>query len=614
MRNPQNVLESLRAKASDKNYTYKRLYRNLYNREMYLEAYGHIYAKEGNMTEGTDGKTIDGMSIARIDKLIESLKDYSYRPNPARRTYIAKKNDPKKKRPLGIPSTEDKLLQEVIRMILESIYEDTFSKHSHGFRPNRSCHTALIEVKEKFTGVRWFVEGDIKGCFDNIDHAVLVNILRRRIKDEYFIGLIWKFLKAGYMEEWTYHQTYSGTPQGSIISPILANIYMSELDEYMNQFAKEFNKGKVRKRTKEYQYWVNQVNYLKNTKYRAEKWEAMTEEQKTKAKEEIKNARANLLNTKPSDPMDADFKRVFYVRYADDFLIGVIGSKQDAENIRDKVGKYLSENLHLELSDEKTLITNAKKSKARFLGYDIFVCKDQTPRKDKRGFTVRTKTNVIMLYVPKEKWFNKLLEYKAIQIKYDKVNGNREVWKPIQRKDLLHLDDLEILQTYNAEIRGMYNYYKIANNATALDAFGYMMKFSMYRTFAAKYQTSVTKIIRKYRIEKDFGIHYKTKGGMKTMLFYNEGFKRQDIADSAEVDNLPKASYKTSRTSLITRLKAKRCEWCGAEGVDLEIHHVRKLKDLSGKKVWEQKMISRKRKTMALCVECHDLLHAGKLD
>jgi hypothetical protein len=101
---------------------------------------------------------------------------------------------------------------------------------------------------------------------------------------------------------------------------------------------------------------------------------------------------------------------------------------------------------------------------------------------------------------------------------------------------------------------------------------------------------------------------------MKTMLFYNEGFKRQDIADSAEVDNLPKASYKTSRTSLITRLKAKRCEWCGAEGVDLEIHHVRKLKDLSGKKVWEQKMISRKRKTMALCVECHDLLHAGKLD
>ena len=207
MRNPADVLASLRTKACNSEYIYERLYRNLYNPEFFLLAYQNIYAKGGNMTAGTDGLTIDGMSTKRIDTLIASLKDRSYQPSPARRTYIAKNNNPKKKRPLGIPSFQDKLVQEVVRMILESIYEDTFSPHSHGFRPNRSCHTALMEVKQGFTGVTWFVEGDIKGCFDNIDHHVLVNILRRRIKDEHFIGLIWKFLKAGYMENWVYHNT-----------------------------------------------------------------------------------------------------------------------------------------------------------------------------------------------------------------------------------------------------------------------------------------------------------------------------------------------------------------------------------------------------------------------
>ena len=215
--------------------------------------YQNIYAKEGNLTAGTDGLTIDGMSTKRIDTLIASLKEFSYKPHPARRTYIDKQGNPQKKRPLGIPSFNDKLLQEVIRMILESIYEDTFSTHSHGFRPHRSCHTALLEVKKRFTGVKWFVEGDIKGCFDNVDHHVLVDILRRRIKDEHFISLIWKFLKAGYMENWVYHNTYSGTPQGSIISPILANIYLNELDAFMDEYAKRFNTGKCRRHSKAYQ-------------------------------------------------------------------------------------------------------------------------------------------------------------------------------------------------------------------------------------------------------------------------------------------------------------------------------------------------------------------------
>ena len=179
------------------------------------------------MTKGADNATIDHMSISRIEKLIISLKDESYQPIPSRRVYIPKKNG--KKRPLGIPTFNDKLLQEVVRMILEAIYEGSFDNNSHGFRPKRSCHTALQQIQKSFNGTRWFIEGDIKGFFDNINHNTLIDILRKRIDDERFLRLIRKFLNAGFIENWVFNKTYSGTPQGGIISPILANIYLDNL-------------------------------------------------------------------------------------------------------------------------------------------------------------------------------------------------------------------------------------------------------------------------------------------------------------------------------------------------------------------------------------------------
>lgn len=247
MRSPENVLKSLSEKAKNKEYRYERLYRNLYNPEFYLLAYQNIATSQGSMTAGADGLTLDGMSMERIEKLIAKLRDHSYQPNPARRVYIAKKNS-NKKRPLGIPSTDDKLLQEVVRMILEAIYEPTFSDNSHGFRPKRSCHTALKEIVTLFTGAKWIIEGDIKACFDSFDHHITIQLLRKRIKDEAFISLMWKFLRAGYMEQWTYHETYSGSPQGSGVSPILANIYLNELDKFMGKMKKSFDKGDTRNR------------------------------------------------------------------------------------------------------------------------------------------------------------------------------------------------------------------------------------------------------------------------------------------------------------------------------------------------------------------------------
>lgn len=610
MRNPANVLESLKSKSRNSEYGYERLYRNLYNPEFFLLAYRNIYAKEGNLTAGTDGLTIDGMSVKRIDALIASLKDRSYRPKPARRSYIAKNGKPKKKRPLGIPSFNDKLVQEVVRMILESIYEDTFSRHSHGFRPYRSCHTALMEVQNEFTGVKWFVEGDIKGCFDNIDHHILVDILRRRIKDEHFIGLIWKFLKAGYMEDWVYHNTYSGTPQGSIISPVLANVYLNELDVYMAQYAERFNRGKRRGRDKAYQKKANALFKIRG-KYRGEIWNDMTPEQRRAALEEIKTARADMMSTKAGNPMDKSYRRVAYVRYADDFLIGVIGSKEDAETLKRDVGAFLKDRLNLELSEEKTLVTHSK-NKARFLGFDVFSCNNATPKRNERGVLQRLRNGRILLYVPKEKWMSRLFSYGALKIRYDA--NCKEIWEPVYRKGLLYLDDLEILKQYNAEVRGLYNYYKIAGNVSVLNNFNYVMKFSMFKTFAAKYKSSIGKIRDKYRIGSDFGVRYATKRGWKTLLYYNGGFRHTNAVDRGHIDSLPRSYFRTSPSSLIARLKARRCEWCGAEDIDLEIHHVRKLRNLKGRAAWERAMIGRRRKTMALCVSCHHLLHAGKLD
>lgn len=305
------------------------------------------------MTKGTDNQTIDGMSISRIDELIEKMRDESYQPNPSKRIYIPKKNG--KKRPLGIPSFNDKLVQEVLRMILEAIYEGYFEPTSHGFRPKKSCHTALLQIQAKFTGVKWFVEGDIKGFFDNIEHNVLINILRKRIEDERFLRLIRKFLNAGYMEEWRFNKTYSGTPQGGIISPILANIYLDEFDKYMKKYVKDFNIGTKRKRTPEYRKLEvqrgNLVKKLKNCENETEKEELI------KAIRKIEKERSTVPH---GMAMDETFRRLQYVRYADDFLIGVIGCKADSEKIKYDIRNFLSENLELELSEEKTLITNAK--------------------------------------------------------------------------------------------------------------------------------------------------------------------------------------------------------------------------------------------------------------
>ena len=595
MRNPKNVLNSLSKHSGNSNYKFERLYRVLFNAEMFYVAYERIYAKPGNMTAGTDGKTVSGMSIERIEQLIESLKNETYQPAPSKRAYIPKKNG--KKRPLGIPSFNDKLVQEVVRMILEAIYEGSFEHTSHGFRPGRSCHTALISIQKSFTAVKWFIEGDIKGFYDNIDHDVLIGILRERIADERFLRLIRKFLNAGYIEDWVFHRTYSGTPQGGIVSPILANIYLDKFDKYIREYINRFNKGEIRKGNAQYKLY-EQRRYRLAKKLKNEKDEKVREQMAA----EIKRLREERNKFPARNEMDSSIKRLKYVRYADDFLIGVIGSLEDCKTVKEDIKNYLKEALKLELSDEKTLITNAQKP-AKFLGFDIFIRRSNDLRKDNNGKTIRSLGHLPVLYLNYETMRKKLFDYKAARIA---VENGKEIWKSIVRTYMIDLDDLEIVSQFNAEIRGFYNYYSIANNSPAINSFYHIMSYSMYKTFARKYKSSVKKILFQYKKDGTFKVAYEnSKGKTLYQSFYHDGFKRKKIAGATSCDTIPRTVTITGgRNSLMERLKLQVCELCGATD-KLEMHHVRKLKDLKGKSDWEKNMIARRRKTLAVCSKCH---------
>lgn len=597
MEKSERVLKALSDHSQSSDYKYERLYRYLFSEEMFAVAYQRIYAKQGNMTPGTDGKTIDEMSLERIERLIVSLKDESYQPHPARRVYIPKKNG--KKRPLGIPSFEDKLVQEVVRLLLEAIYEGHFEGTSHGFRPHRSCHTALGMIQKSFAGAKWFIEGDIKGFFDNIDHNVLISILRERISDERFLRLIRKFLNAGYVEDWKYNKTYSGTPQGGIISPILANIYLDKFDKYIKEYAAKFRKGDRRSINPEYWRLNNKKNWLKK------KLQKTSDEQMRKSYlYEIAQLSKQMLSTPHKDAMDADFRRMQYVRYADDFLISVIGSKSECETIKADITQFMREQLKLELSDEKTLITHAQ-DKAKFLGYEIFIRKSDAVKRNKDGVLKRDFNGAVVLTLNSAVIQKKLTEYNALEVR--NIDG-KDIWWSKPRRYMTPMKPEDILAQYNAEIRGLYNYYSLAANVSKECAsFAFIMKMSMLKTLGWKLNTSARKVRQKYQKDKDFVIPYNdAKGKQKYRVFYNEGFKKRNAQFDVDYDKLPQTMY-VPYPSLVERLKDGRCELCGKEG-KVVMHHVRTLTKLKGNNEWEKLMLKRHRKTLVVCEECNSMI------
>jgi group II intron reverse transcriptase/maturase len=354
MQNAETVLGIIRSRGS-KGLSLEEAYRQLFNLDLYLRAYGRLYRNAGAMTRGVTAETVDGMSEAKITSIIDRIRHERYRWTPVRREYIPKANG--KMRPLGIPVWSDKLLQEVMRSILEAYYEPQFSENSHGFRPQHGCHTALADIQRAWHGTKWFIEGDIKGCFDNIDHEVLLSLLREKIRDNRFLILVSNLLKAGYLEDWRYNKTHSGTPQGGVISPILANIHLDRLDKYVEgTLIPEFTRGKVRKANPVYTRLFYRIRKLEK--------EGMTDA--------ARELRKELRSYPTGDQHDPNYRRLRYVRYADDFLLGFIGPKDEAEAIKVRLKTFLSDHLKLELSEEKTLITHASEM-ARFLGYEVTI-------------------------------------------------------------------------------------------------------------------------------------------------------------------------------------------------------------------------------------------------
>ena len=448
-------------------------------------------------------------------------------------------------RPLGIPSFRDKLVQDAIRQILEAIYEPVFSAHSHGFRPNRSCHTALKEISRSFRSTKWFVEGDIKGCFDNIDHAVLLNLLSEKIKDSKFINLIGKFLKAGYMEDWQYHKTYSGTPQGGILSPILANIYLHELDKKIEAMQKEFNAPARYAYTPAYGKKSREIAKLRKRYGECEDEAERKELLKQIHKLEVEKHRLPYKDT--SD------KKIAYVRYADDFIIGVSGSREDAESIKQELTRFVSDKLKLELSDEKTKITHSSDN-AHFLGYDINVRRCQESKRKANGVVQRTLNNSVELLIPMER-IEKFMYDREIVIQGK--DGNLIPW---QRNSMAGLTDLEIVDTYNSQTRGICNYYSIASNFSKLTYFVYLMEYSCLKTLAKKHKTRISGVKRMFKCGKSWGIPYETKKEKKRMMIVKfSDFNRGTVFDKSEIDTVKNHIHFNTRNSLEARLKACKC-------------------------------------------------------
>jgi len=562
------------------------VYRQLFNPDLYIKAYARISRNAGALTEGITAETVDGMNLRRIENIIEDLRFERFRWTPVRRVYIPKQNGTK--RPLGVPTWRDKLLQEVIRSILEAYYEPNFSDDSHGFRPNRGCHTALTFVRQYWKGTKWFIEGDIKGCFDNIDHSILLNILRERFHDNRFIRLLEGLLKAGYCEDWKFRPTLSGTPQGGIVSPILANIYLDELDKFIEKLLPEYNRGNLRQPNKIYRSLVNKV-------YRCRK------QGKTKEAEVI-SKELNAMRLASQEVDDPNYRRLRYIRYADDFLLGFTGTKREAAEIVTRIREWTAENLKLELSAEKTLITHATKEAAKFLGYEISA-QHSTER--------RTVNGRIRLKIPKSFIKERCSKYKR--------RG-----KVMHRPELTVHSDYEIVTQYQSQLRGYVQYFALAQNRVSLHLVKYVMETSLLKTLANKHKTSMVKVKKQYAttrrtangLRKALAVTV-PREGKKPLIAYFGGismsYKREAVIKDILQSGL---SFIRKESDLERRLLAEICEVCGSED-KIEVHHVRKLKDLYGKGAkdrpsWKKIMIAKRRKTLVLCHECHVNLHTGK--
>ena len=593
MRNANTVLSIIRDRGK-RGLPLEDVYRQLYNPELYVLAYGKIAKNQGATTPGVTTETADGMSLNKLQAIIDAVRDERYRWKPAKRVYIEKKGSTKK-RPLGLPTWSDKVLQEVIRTILDAYYEPRFSDRSHGFRPNRGCHTALQTIYRSWRGTNWFIEGDLSACFDSLSHEVMLETLRQDIHDNRFIRLIENLLKAGYLAEWTYHNTLSGVPQGGIVSPILSNIYLGRLDQFVeNVLLPEYNRGKERERNPAYYRLTAAVSRARRIA-----------KDRRRAQTLARQARA--MPTRIVD--DPTYRRLHYVRYADDFLLGLCGTRAEAEEIKRRLGEFLTQTLQLELSESKTLVTHAVTGRARFLGYEVSIGLDDQRRNTQGERSIN--------------WQPTLL------VPHDRIQAKCKAYlrhgKPIHRKELTTNSDFSIVAGYQAEYRGIVNYYRMATNLRDLTKLKWTMETSLIKTLANKFKATVSWMYRRYAVtigtpqgqRKVLRVVIERAGKKPLVAQWGAIPLRRDV--QAILDDKPPQWQKNIRTELSERFLAETCELCGSQE-QVEVHHVRSLRDLRqpGKgepPAWVRQMAARQRKTLVVCWHCHHhAIHGRQLN
>jgi group II intron reverse transcriptase/maturase len=581
MQNAETVLDVLRDRGR-RGLPCTELYRQLFNPGLYELAHGRIYANHGAMTPGADGETADGMSSAKTGRIIDALRHERYRFQPVKRVYIPKKNG--KQRPLGLPSWSDKLVGEVMRLLLEAYYEPQFSGRSHGFRPGLGCHTALREVEDVWSGTTWFVEGDISDCFGSLDHEIMVSVLAEKIRDNRFLRLIGQMLKAGYLEDWTWHATLSGAPQGGIVSPVLSNIYLDRLDKFAETvLIPEYTRGIIR---------VANPGYARLTRAISDAW-------RRGDRAAVRRLRTQRRGIPRGDPGDPGYRRLRYIRYADDHLLGFTGPKAEAEQIKRRLAAFLHDDLKLELNEDKTLITHARTQAASFLGYQITV-QHSRDRPAVNG--------VVRLRVPRPVIKAKCAPY----LKHG---------KPERRAEPMNLPDSLIISTFGAEYRGIVQYYLLASDVWRLARLRWAAETSLLKTLAARHRSTVTAMARKYRatITTPHGprVCFQAiveRPGRKPLVTRFGGIPLKRQKKAVITDRLPVPPAR--RKELTQRLQARRCEWCDTL-TDVEIHQVRKLADLARtgrpQPWWAQLMARMRRKTLVVCASCHQAIHHGNL-
>jgi len=470
---------------------------------------------------------------------------------------------------------------------LEAYYEPQFSGRSHGFRPRRGCHTALTDVADTWTGTTWFIEGDISDCFGSLDHDVMITILSEHVHDNRFLRLMRNMLQAGYLEDWVWKSTLSGSPQGGVTSPILSNIYLHKLDSFVEQvLIPEYTRGTRRKHNPEYHKWSGVIERGRKRGDRAT----------------VREARKRRRNLPAMHTRDPGYRRLRYTRYADDHLLGFTGPKAEAERIKQRVATFLREDLKLELSDEKTLITHARTGAARFLGYEITAHHDHSKGARSRRWT----DGFIKLNVPRS-------VVKANTTRYMRRG------KPAHRPDLVNHDDHTIVATFGAEYRGLVQYYLLAGNVYWLSRVEWSMQTSMLRTLAAKHRSSVSKMSARHKakIQTPYGLRTCfeatiTRPSRKPLVARFGGIPLKRNKRAIPTDRVPDPTPRRHR-EIVQRLLQGVCEICKRD-TDIEVHQIRKLADLAGtgqasRPEWMNIMTNKRRKTLMVCWPCHDTIH-----